>query len=82
MRWCCHDVYRFYFEIAEHNGIARRIIENYLGKEKFRSIIRLEHGYEIELPIQCSPELTKELVAGGIGIYQIVRYAKTKKYWL
>jgi len=48
---------------------------------KVNYIIKLDRGYEIELPIQPVPDLAKELVAEGVGIYQIVRYAKTKSTW-
>jgi hypothetical protein len=77
-----NDVYRFYFEVGEHNGLAEKVIKNYLGEENFSCVLELEPGYEIELPIQCVPDLTKELVTEGVGVYQIVRYEKTKNAWL
>jgi len=77
-----NDVYRFYFEVGEYKGLAGKVIKDFLGEEKFTFVLKLEHGYEIELPIQCVPDLTEELVTKGVGIYQIVRYAKTKNAWL
>ncbi len=47
------DLYRFYFEVGENNGIAKNIIANFLGEAHSKSMITLQHGYEIELPIQC-----------------------------
>ena len=75
------DLYRFYFEVGEYNGIAQKIIANFLGENRFKSVIKLKHGYEIELPMQCVPDLTAELVKANVGIYQIVRYAKLDKIW-
>lgn len=75
------DLYRFYFEVGEHNGIAKKIISNFLGEERSKQIVTLEHGYEIDLPIQCVPDIAKELVNDGIAIYQIARYAKTNGVW-
>jgi hypothetical protein len=46
-----------------------------------RTLTRLEHGDEIEIPIQCAPDLVRELVTEGIAVYQVVRYAKTNKRW-
>lgn len=75
------DMYRFYFEVGEYQKAAGTIIQNFLGPQNTQSMISLPHGYEVELPIQCIPDLVKELVKGNIGIYQIVRYAKINKKW-
>ena len=76
------DVYRFYFEIGMSGENALNIIRKFLGPEKSKQILLLPHGYEIELPIQCVPDLIQELVQEGIGIYQVVRYAKTENVWV
>ena len=76
-----NDMYHFYFEVAEYEQAALKIIENYLGEEKVSLLTKRDHGYEVELAIQCVPDLTRELVSGGIAVYQIVRYAKTKGSW-
>ena len=75
------DMYRFYFEVAEYEQTALKIIENYLGEERSALLVKRDHGYELELAIQCVPDLTSELVNGDVGVYQIVRYAKTKNSW-
>jgi hypothetical protein len=75
------DVYRFYFEIGEHEEGAKKIILKYLGPEKSKSLIKLAHGYEVELPIQCVPDIVRELANVNIAVYQVVRYAKTNGIW-
>ncbi len=75
------DVYRVYFEVADPNGIAGKIIADFVGQERAASIVALTHGYETELPIQCVPEIIRLLAANNIAIYQVVRYAKTKGVW-
>lgn len=75
------DVYRFYFEVGEHKNNAEKIILDFLGHEKAKSIIPLSHGYALELPIQCVPDLIKQLVEENVAIYQVIRYAKTNEKW-
>ncbi|MBI9044962.1 MAG: hypothetical protein JEZ06_10780 [Anaerolineaceae bacterium] len=75
------DMYRFYFEVGEYQGSAKTIIQDFLGPEKSKSLVSLPHGYEIELAIQCVPDLIQNLVNDGIGIYQVIRYAKLAKDW-
>jgi hypothetical protein len=75
------DVYRFYFEVTKHDEAAKKIILKYTGPEKSNAFIELTHGYEVELPIQCVPDIVRELVNGNIAVYQVVRYAKTNGIW-
>ncbi|QRN84411.1 hypothetical protein JR338_09675 [Chloroflexota bacterium] len=75
------DMYFIYFEVGEINEQALKIIQEYLGPEKKNHLRQLPHGYEIEMPIQCVPDVVRELVGQDIGIYQIVRYAKSDKSW-
>ena len=75
------SVYRVYFEVGEHNAIALNILTSYLGEDRACSIIKLTHGYELEVPIQCVPELARLLCEKNIAIYQIVRFAKTDSKW-
>jgi hypothetical protein len=74
-------LYRFYFEVGEHNDLAKNVITNFLGAEKSQSLVILPYGYELELPIQCVPDLVKQLVLKNIAVYQIVRFAKLKGTW-
>lgn len=75
------DLYRVYFEIPDPSGIAGRILADFVGSKRAASIITLAHGYEIELPIQCVPEIVRLLSAQNIAVYQVVRYAKTSGVW-
>lgn len=60
------DMYRVYFEVGEHDGLARRTIEGCLG---------------CEVAIQIVPEIMAALLKHNIGVYQVVRYAKTNSVW-
>ena len=53
------DLYRVYFEVPDPSGIARKIIADFIGRERASTIIALAHGYETELPIQCVPEILR-----------------------
>lgn len=75
------DVYRVYFEVPDPSGIAGKIIADFVGSERAAAIVALAHGYEVELPIQCVPEIVRLLAAQNIAVYQVVRYAKTNGVW-
>ena len=74
-------LYRVYFEVADPNAAAGKIIADFIGSERATSIVTLAHGYEVALPIQCVPEIVRLLSAENIAIYQVVRYAKTTAVW-
>jgi len=74
-------MYRVYFEVGEHQGMARRAIEAYLGPERSKNLTVLPYGYECELAIQCVPDIVRELAQQNIAVYQVVRYAKTNNIW-
>jgi len=74
------DLYRFYFELSEYNGSAKKVIMSFLGGERSESLITLKHGYEVDLPIQCVPDIIRELIKKcNIAVYQVVRYAKVSQ---
>ena len=75
------DMYRYYFEVGENEGSAQTIIQEYLGPDKSKFLNSLPHGYEIDLAIQCVPDLVSLFDKGGIGIYQVVRVAKLNQEW-
>mgnify|MGYP000539570328 CR=1 FL=1 len=75
------DLYRFYFEIRKHDDATKKIILKYIGPENSHSLTELAHGYEVELPIQCVPDIVQELANANIAVYQVVRYAKTNGTW-
>ncbi len=74
-------LYRLYFEIRDADGAAERIIRDFLGAERVGQMCRLTYGFEIELPIQCVPDLVRLLVNSNIAIYQVVRYARVAGSW-
>ncbi len=71
------DLYRVYFEIGEFENSAKNILSKFLGTDDPDKIIKLAHGYEVELPIQCVPDIVRELSQANIAVYQVIRYAKT-----
>ena len=75
------DLYRVYFEVAEFEHNARRILCKFPGSDAPGIITELSHGYEVELPIQCVPDIVRELVQANIAVYQVVRYAKVSGTW-
>lgn len=75
------DMYKVYFELAEYKDIALNILKDFLGEDRENSIVTLAHGYELELPNQCIPDIVRLLCEQDIAIYQIVRYAKLDKEW-
>jgi hypothetical protein len=75
------DLYRVYIEVRDLDGTARRIIANFLGEARSAGMVCLAHGYEIELPIQCVPEIVRLLAAENIAVYQVVRHARTNGVW-
>ncbi len=75
------DVYRVYFEVRDTNGECKKIISSFLGQQKAEKIVTLTHGYEVELPIQCVPEVVRLIAHANMAVYQVVRYAKTNGTW-
>ena len=76
-----NDVYRVYFEVPDSTHEGRKIIAAFIGQERAENIVTLAHGYEIELPIQCVPDVVRLLTHANIAVYQVVRYAKTNGTW-
>ena len=76
-----NDIYRVYFEVPDSTHEGRKIIAAFIGQERAEKIVTLAHGYEIELPIQCVPDLVRLLTHANIAVYQVVRYAKTNGTW-
>jgi hypothetical protein len=75
------DLYRVYFEVGEFKNSARKILREFLGGDASGSMTELAHGYEVELPIQCVPDILRQLVEANIAVYQIVRYEKINGAW-
>jgi hypothetical protein len=75
------DIYRVYFEVGSPNSATLNMLIDYIGVDKGREITVLAHGYELELPIQVVPDIVRLLSGNNIGVYQVVRYAKTNSTW-
>ena len=75
------DVYKVYLEVVEQDDIVLHTLTEFLGKDKASRINKLAHGYELKLPIQCIPDVIKLLSQKNIGVYQVIRYAKTNSTW-
>lgn len=70
------DLYRFYFEFLDASGAAERVLRDFLGSKRTHLLRELKDGFELDLPIQCVPDVIKLLVQENIGVYQVVRYNK------
>jgi hypothetical protein len=75
------DLHRVYFEVGEHNGIAGRVIADYLGPLRLQSLVTLAHGYECDLPVQAVSDIVRALCRENIGVYQVVRIARVEGRW-
>ena len=75
------DIYKVYFEVIDNDNVVLQILSEFLGSDRKKTIVRLPHGYEIELPIQCVPDVVRLISLQNIAIYQVVRYAKMSSTW-
>lgn len=75
------DLYRHYFEVSDHSGIARSVLLKYLGDKRSFHLRGVDNGYELDIPIQCAPELVRLLTKDNIAVYQVVRLAKLEGRW-
>ena len=75
------DLYLVYFEVGEHNEIAKKVFETYLGEQKKERLQMLAYGYMVEIALQCTPDIVKRLAEKNIAIYQVNRIAKIEGTW-
>jgi len=75
------DLYRHFFEVPDQSGTAKSVILEYLGDERSSHLRGVEDGYELDIPIQCAPELVRLLSKDNIAVYQVVRLAKLEGRW-
>lgn len=75
------DMYKVYFEVGEYEESALTVLMAVVGERHSDKVVSLEHGYEVELPIQCIPEVVRLLSEENIAIYQIVRRERTDSKW-
>jgi hypothetical protein len=67
--------------VNDHDGKVLKILTDFLGEAKAEQILKLAHGYETEMPIQCVPDVVRLLCEENIALYQVVRNAKTGQTW-
>lgn len=75
------SMYRFYLELADCSPATRLLIEEFLPEYHATRIMDLDYGFELEMPIQCAPDLARHLMSKNVAIYQLVRLAKIKGNW-
>jgi hypothetical protein len=75
------DIYKVYFEVSDSDNVVHQILSEFVGSARKKNIVRLSHGYEIELPIQCVPDVVRLISLQNIAIYQVIRYAKMSSSW-
>ena len=75
------SVHRFYLELGDCSAATRLVIEKFLPQHHAGRIVDLDYGFEFEMPIQSAPDLVRLLFSKNIGIYQLVRLAKSKGHW-
>lgn len=75
------DLHRIYLEMGEHEGVARRVIADYLGLPRSQDLVTLAHGYECTLPIQAVPDLVRALSRERFGVYQVMRICRVTGPW-
>lgn len=75
-------LYRVYFEVGEWQQVAREAISAFL-LERSRdhpalhfdpaSVQSVDHGYELDLPMQLIPEVVRALGERNVAVYQVLR---------
>ncbi|WP_205987520.1 MULTISPECIES: hypothetical protein [Pseudoalteromonas] len=74
-------MYEVYFEVGEHENMALRTFEEYLGPDRLGFITPMDHGYLLKVPLQAVPDLVISLSEKNIAVYQVVRFARSKEVW-
>ena len=72
------DLYRHYIEVSDHSGSVRNLLLGYLGHERSAHLREVKNGYELDVPIQCVPELVRLLTSDNIAVYQIARLTQSE----
>lgn len=70
------DIYQIYFEVIDHETIAKGVILEFFGSEHACNLVTVKYGYLFNAPIQCIPDLIRLLVNKNIAIYQVKRLTK------
>ena len=75
------DLYRVYFEVGEHEGVARGVIADYFGPLRSQDLVTLAHSYEYNLPVQAVSDLVRALSRENIAVYQVLRIYRVAGRW-
>lgn len=75
------DLYRFYLEVVDQKSKVKDILRDILGPEHRASLSDMPYGYEFDMPIQCAPELVRNISRSNIAIYQLVRIRRVEGQW-
>jgi hypothetical protein len=74
-------MYRLYLELADCGDATRHLVEDFLPQDHAIRAAKLEYGFELEMPIQCAPDLVRYLTSKRVAIYRLVRLGRTKSCW-
>jgi len=75
-------LYRVYFEVGEWQRTAFDAISAFLLERSREhpacrfdpaSVQAVDHGYELDLPMQLIPEVVRALAERNVAVYQVVR---------
>jgi hypothetical protein len=75
------SLYRFYLEVVDQNSIVKDILFDFLGPVHGLSISDMPYGYEFDMPIQCAPEVVRNLSQANVAIYQLIRIRRVAGQW-
>lgn len=75
-------LYRVYFEVGKWQQVAREAISAFLLERSRNhpafhfdpaSVQAVDHGYELNLPMQLIPEVVRALADRNVAVYQVLR---------
>lgn len=74
------DLYRFFLETVDPDRTAKKMLIEFLGSKNANSLVEVENGYELNMPIQCAPDLVR-ILSHEVAIYQLVRHGRVAGEW-
>ncbi len=75
------DLYRFYLEVVDPNFVVKQLLRDFLGPGYVISMSDKPYGYEFDMPIQCAPDVVRNLSQANIAIYQLIRIERVSGEW-